>query len=266
MKTRRDSAPMRARLGFSMPELLVVVVLGVLLIFALQQTIVSQRRYYSAQRAAAQRHETLRVASAVLSGALREANIPGGDVDILAPGRVRVRMPVGLALVCGTDASGRRVGAVHLDGQWAAGVGDSVLIERSAGWSAHAINALTGPVAQVPCVAAAGAVLLLDQNVPDAVAGSAARAYRSQLFEVASDGTDDWLYRQDGPRLDLLLGPLDGPQGFQVWFEDGAGVVLPGPAGAERIGLRLVARAKEPPLGSSSRRDTLAITFSGRNR
>jgi prepilin-type N-terminal cleavage/methylation domain-containing protein len=252
--------------GFSMPELLVVIVLGVLLIFALQQTIMSQRRYYGAQRAAAQRHETLRVASAVLSSALREANIPAGDVAILAPGRVRVRMPMGLAFVCGIDITGQRVGAVNLEGRWVAGVGDSVLIQRSGAWSAHAITTLSGPVVQVPCVASGGAVLQLDQNVPDVVVGSAARAFRSHVFEVASDGTDDWLYRVDGAQRDLLLGPLDGAQGFQVWFEDGGGTVLPGPAGAERLGVRVVARASEPPLGASSRRDTLAVTFTGRNR
>lgn len=252
--------------GFSMPELLVVVVLGVVVLFALQQTILSQRRYYASQRAAAQRHETLRIASAVLSSAFREANIPGGDVDITGPGRVRVRMPVGLALICGTDNAGQRVGAVKLEGRWVAGPDDSVLVHRTGGWSAHSLGNLGGPVNQVPCVAGGGSVLRLDQNVPDVVTGSAARAYRSHLFEVASDGTDHWLYRVDGAQRDVLLGPLAGAQGFQVWFEDAGGTVLPGPAGAERVGFRVLAGASEPPLYANGRVDTLAVTFTGRNR
>lgn len=252
--------------GFSMAELLVVVVLGVLLIFALQQTILSQRRYYSAQRAAAERHETVRISSAILSSALREVNIPGGDVAILAPGRIRVRMPLGLAAVCGTDLTGQRVGIVNPTGRWVAGSADSVLIQRSGVWSAHPVNALSGPVAQVPCVATGGAVLQLDQNVPDVVVGSGARAFRSQILEVESDGTTWWLYRQDGVQQDLLTGPLDGAQGFQAWYEDAAGTVLPGAAGAERVGIRVVARALEPGLNASDRTDTLELTFTGRNR
>ena len=254
------------RRGFSMPELLVVVVLGVLLIFALQQTILSQRRYYRAQRSAAERHETLRLSSAVLSSALREVNIPGGDAVILGPGRIRVRMPLGLAAVCGTDAAGQRVGIVNLDGRWVAGAADSVLIQRTTGWSAHAINTLSGPVAQVPCVATGGAVLRLGQNVPDVVVGSGARAYRSQIFEVASDGTTWWLYRQDGAQRDLLTGPLAGAQGLQLWYEDATGTVLPSAAGAQRVGVRVVALASEPPLYASNRTDTLELTFTGRNR
>ncbi|HSG48954.1 MAG TPA: prepilin-type N-terminal cleavage/methylation domain-containing protein [Longimicrobiales bacterium] len=255
-----------ARRGFSMPELLVVVVLGVLLIFALQQTIMSQRRYYGAQRAAAERHETMRISSAVLSSALREVNIPGGDVAILAPDRFRVRMPLGLAAVCGTDAAGQRVGIVNPDGRWVAGAADSVLIQRAGGWSAHAITSLTGPVVQVPCVATGGAVLQLDQNVPDVVVGSGARAFRSQVFEGASDGAIWWLYRQDGAQRDLLTGPLAGAQGLRAWYEDAGGTVLPGPAGAQRVGIRVVARALEPLLYVSNRTDTLELTFTGRNR
>lgn len=266
MKTRPPRGHPGARRGFTLPELLVVVVLGALLVVAFQQTIMVQRRFYAGQRAAAERHETLRFASAVLGSALREANIPAGDVAVLAPGRVRVRMPVGLAFVCGTDVSGQLVGAVRLEGRWVAGAGDSVLVLRSGAWSAHALTGLSGPAIQVPCLAAGGAALQLDQNVPDVTTGSAVRAFRSQVFEVASDGTDDWLYRVDGAQRDLLLGPLDGPQGFQVWFEDAAGTVLPGPTGAERVGLLVVARAKEAPLGASTRRDTLAVTFTGRNR
>lgn len=255
-----------SQMGFTLTELVVVVSLGVLMIFALQQALIGQRRYYAAQKAVTQRHETLRFASAVLGSALREANIPGGDVDILGPGRVRVRMPVGLAFVCGADASGQRVGAVGLEGQWTAGIGDSVLVQLAAGWSAEAINVLSGPVNQVACVQLGGSVLQLGRRVPDVVAGSPARAFRSVVFEIATGGTDYWLYRTDGAQRDLLLGPLDGVAGFQVWFADALGGPLPGPLGAERVGVRVIATAQNPPIAVSNRRDTLVMTFTGRNR
>jgi prepilin-type N-terminal cleavage/methylation domain-containing protein len=256
--------PSAARRGFTMTELLVVITLSVLLVYALQRTVVSQRRYYAAQEAVSERHETIRIASAILSSALREANLPRGDVDILAPGRVRVRMPLGLAFACGTDGA-LRVGVVRVEGRWVAGAGDSVLIRRAAGWDARRLVLLGGPVPGVPCVASGGSVLTLDQIVADAVAGSAARAYRSQIFEIAAAGTDYWLYRVDGAQRDLLAGPLDGATGFQAWYEDAAGAVLPGPLGAQRVGMRVIARAYQPVPGSN-RRDTLRLTFTGRNR
>lgn len=254
-----------ARMGFSMPELLMVVAIGALLVVVLQQALVGQRRFYDSQRAAVQRHETLRLAMATMGSPLREANVARGDVGILAPGRVRVRMPLGSAFVCGTDANGSRVGAVDMQGQWNAGVADSVLILRSGVWSAEGISRLQGTDRRVPCVAAGGAVFRLDRRVPNVDLGTAARAFRSYIFEVDTDGLFFWLYRWDGAQRDLLLGPLDGPTGFQVWYEDAQGVVLPGPVGAERVGIRFVARSMNPFPVAGERTDTLVMTFGGRN-
>jgi prepilin-type N-terminal cleavage/methylation domain-containing protein len=264
MKRRRPSAA--PRLGFSMPELMVVVVLGAVLVLVLEEALVGQRRFYAAQNAVVQRHETLRFAQAVLSSSLREANLADGDVAVLAPGRMRVRVPFGLAFVCGTDATGQQVGVVGLDGRWVAGAGDSVLIRRSGAWSAHALTAVQGPSAQVPCVAGGGGVLRLDVAVPDVTVGSAARAFRSHLFEVDTALGGYGLYRTDGASRELLLHPLDGVGGFTAWYEDAQGTVLPSVVGAARVGVEVVARAVDAPGVSSARPDTLVMTFGGRNR
>ena len=255
-----------ARAGFSMPELLVVVAVGALLIIALQQAVIVQRRFHEAQRTAAQRHETVRFAMAILGSALREADVARGDVEILAPGRVRIRMPLGLAFVCGTDNNGSRVGAVDMQGQWNAGIADSVLILRGGAWSAEGIGQIGGPDRRVDCVAVTGAVLRLDRRVPDADLGHGVRAFRSYVFEIDTDGVFYWLYRWDDVQRELLLGPLDGPTGFEAWYEDGLGTVLPGPAGAERVGVRVVARAEHPLPTAFPHTDTLVMTFGGRNR
>ena len=263
--TRSTRCASTARRGFSMPELVVVVTMGALLVIAMQQAVIGQRRFYASQRSAAQRHETLRLAMATLASPLREANVARGDVDILAPGRVRVRMPLGSAFVCGVANRGNRVGAVASSGQWNAGVADSVLILRAGAWSAEEINRLRGPDRRVECVSGGGAVLRLDRRVPDVDLGTAARAFRSHIFEIDTDGQFYWLYRLDGAQRDLLLGPLDGPTGFQVWYEDAQGVILPGPAGAERVGVRIVARSLDPSPPPGQRIDTLVMTFGGRN-
>ncbi len=264
-RTRPPRLHSGAHTGFSMPELIMVVVIGALLVMVLQQALVGQHRFYDSQRAAVQRHETLRLAMAIMSSPLREANVARGDVGVLGPGRVRVRMPLGSAFVCGTDANGSRVGAVDMQGQWNAGVADSILILRSGVWTAEGISSLGGPDRRVDCVAGGGAVLRLDRRVPDVDLGTAARAFRSYVFEVDTDGLFFWLYRWDGAQRDLLLGPLDGPTGFQVWYEDAQGVVLPGPVGAQRVGIRFVARSMNPFPVAGERTDSLVMTFGGRN-
>lgn len=254
------------RAGFSMAELMVVVALGVLIIFALQQGVVTQRRYWAAQGAASQRHETARVAMAVLTSALREVNLANGDAAILAPARLRVRMPLGLGQVCGTDATGDRLGIVAAEGRWVAGSGDSVLVRRTGGWTAEALTAITGPTAQVPCVATSGTAARLGRPALDALPGAAARPFRSVVFELAVDPAagGSWLSRVDGAQRDALAGPLHATAGFGVWFEDAAGSVVASPASAARVVVRIV--TAPPAGGAGSRQDTVTLSFGGRNR
>lgn len=265
MSTILPSGPRAPRRGFTLPELMVVVALGALILFALQQGIVTQRRYWAAQRGVTERHETARAAMAVLTAALREANLAGGDVAILAPGRIRTRMPLGLGLVCGTDAAGARLGVVAADGRWAAGAGDSVRILRAGGWSAERVTALSGPVAQVPCVATGGTVATLGRPALDVVVGSGARPFRSVVFEVGPDAGASWLFRVDGAVHEPLVGPLDPASGFRVWYEDARGVEVASAAAASRVGVRLVTAAAAG-AAASIRTDTLTLTFGGRNR
>jgi hypothetical protein len=244
----------------------VVVVLSALLVVVLEEALMSQRRFYQAESDVTQRHETIRFALAVLGSSLREANVADGDVDILAPGRVRVRVPYGLAVVCGTDATGQQVGAVALEGRWVAGTGDSVLVQRSGAWSAHALTAVQAPTPQVPCLATGGAILRLDMAVPDVSPGTAARAFRSHVLEIDTAYGGYGLYRVDGPSRELLLHPLDGAGGFRAWYQDAQGVVLPSAVGAARVGVEVIARSDGAPGLGATRVDTLVMTFGGRNR
>lgn len=259
------SAPRRAPGGFSLPELTVVLALGMLVVFALQQAMVSQRRFYAAQQVAVRRHETTRVAMAVLTSALREASVPRGDAVVLGPSSLRARMPLGTGLACGTDAAGQRIGLSAREGRWAAGAGDSVLVLSSSGWRAEAVAALEGPGPLVPCVPAGGTTVRLARSVPGVVHGAALRSFRSHVLEEAIADGSPWLTRRDGGAVDLLAGPLDAPLGFRTWYVDAAGAETSDPAAAERIGVWLVAA---PPAGAppgQARRDTLRLTFGGRN-
>ena len=264
MRTRQRYAGVGAD-GFSMAELIVVTVISVVVLLALVQALLAQRRFYQSQGAVIERNETIRHGIAVLGSAFREANLANGDVAILAANRVRVRMPYGLAVVCGTDNNGSRIGIVELAGRWT--VGDSVLVDRdTAGVYGDLIDRIDPIGNRVPCTLGGGAILRLDQRVPDAEPGTAVRAFRSHLFEVGSQAGRSWLFRVDGPTRDLLLGPIDPAQGFQAWYEDTQGLPVASPLNAERVVVRVIAISLRPPTGPVARTDTLLMTFGGRNR
>lgn len=259
------SAPRRSTGGFSLPELMVVLALGVLVVFALQQTVVSQRRFYTAQHDVVRRHETTRVALAVLTAALREANLARGDAVVAGPATVRVRMPLGAGFACGADAAGQRVGLTVREGRWASGVGDSVLVLGAAGWTAEAVAALESASPQVLCVPAGGTVVRLVRAVPGVVPGSAVRAFRSHVLEVRVAGGTPWLARSDGAAVDLLAGPLAPVGGFRAWYVDTVGVATADPARAARVGVSVVTGPRPGSLPGRSRQDTLVLTLGGRN-
>lgn len=252
--------------GFSLPELTVVLALGVLLVFVLQQALVSQRRFHQAQQEAVRRHETVRVSLAVITSALREASLSRGDAVVLSPGSVRIRMPLGYGFVCGSDGTGRRVGLAWFHGRWAAGAGDSVLVMGPGGWAVEAISAIEGPGPQVACVPEAGAMVRLARPVAGLAPGYPARAFRSQILEVQSADGERWLARRDGAGSDLLVGPLDADLGFRAWYVDEIGAETSVLAEAVRLGVVVVTGSSTAWPGGGSRRDTVQFSIGGRDR
>lgn len=253
-----------SRAGFSLPEMLTVLALAAVVLVALQQALVGQLRFHESQRAVSERNESVRNAMAVLGTTLREASVSGGDMEILASNRLRARVPHGSAVVCGADNNGLRVGIVDPRGQWV--VGDSVIVRRGSGRHVDRISRIDPASPQVPCALEdGGSIVRLDQQVADVVTGSGARTFRSQVFEsVARDGVQ-WLYRTDGTWQDLLVGPLDGADGFTVWYEDVTGAEVADLASADRVAVRVIARGPDVRGAAPLIRDTLLMRFGGRN-
>lgn len=259
-----SASPLRRRDGFTFTELLVVVALGAVILVALQQLLFRQLRFHESQRAVSERNESVRYAMAVLGTTLREASVSGGDVEVLAPDRLRARVPHGHAVVCGAANPGGQVGIVDPRGRWA--VGDSVILTRDSGRHVDRIARIDPAGPQVPCsLTGPGSVVRLDQPVPDVVPGSGIRAFRSHVFEGTTGGGAGWLYRTDGARTDLLVGPLDAADGFSVWYEDGTGAQVADRADAERVAVRVVARGPDVRGVTPLLRDTLLLRFGGRN-
>lgn len=97
------------RSGFTLVELLVVMVVGMVLVGAAYQSLMIQQRGYRTTSDVVTDQDALRVALAVLEAELREiatlddGTIGGSDLLMVSPDSVRVRAPRKLAFVCGPN-------------------------------------------------------------------------------------------------------------------------------------------------------------------
>ncbi len=93
------------RRGFTLVELIVVVVLGALVIAASMEVLITNQRTYTAQSAQIQGQEATRAALDVLWGELRELSTRGGDLLGMGTDTMAVRVMRNLGIVCNSDTT-----------------------------------------------------------------------------------------------------------------------------------------------------------------
>ncbi|NNM03492.1 MAG: prepilin-type N-terminal cleavage/methylation domain-containing protein, partial [Gemmatimonadetes bacterium] len=81
----------QGRRGFTLVELLVVLVLGTFILLATYQTLATNTRVYAANSARTLGQQALRAGVAVLSGELREISPREGDLIEMGPDSLRIR-------------------------------------------------------------------------------------------------------------------------------------------------------------------------------
>lgn len=218
---------LRSTAGFTIPELLVVLTIGGLVVASIIGVVIPQYRDYSRQQELASLRGSLRDALSLIGSELRMLSAAEGDLVEITPNSVVIRSVQGIGVVCDTvPASQPTYGIAHVSGGSKPTVGDSALVYAygSEGlsddaWTAFRIQGLSGGGLKTTfgCAWGGDTVAELRLELAGDTAGiglgSPLRAFRRTEFALFSADGRWWLGRQEGSSsgFDLLAGPMASP-------------------------------------------------------
>lgn len=248
------------RAGFTLVELLIVAVLGVVILIATYEVLVTNQRTYMAQQAQIQAQQSVRSGVDVLFGELREVSPAGGDLKEMASDSVQVRVMRKFGVACQVDLSGDPSITAYTPGDWFES-GDSVVVFADADTMRidddvyhHAqLNAgdntqVCGPKrAQILRFPGMGPAFRFDSVWP----GAPIRSYEWLTFGIYQVDGDWYLGRHaagDDPAP--LLGPLssksDGGLSFEYLDQDGNSTATPTDVRQIQVTLRTPGEVRGP--------------------
>ncbi len=249
--------------GFTLVELLIVSVLGVVVAGATYQMILTSQRAYTIQTAQIQGQQTVRAGIDILFGELRELSGTEGDILTMSSDQIEVRVMRAFGLVCNTSATGSPI-VVKKIGRFFA-VGDSIVVfadnDRNV---ASDDTILSGAVASITeaetCTGTDTAQSLV---VPDLVAalandtvrlGAPVRGFAIYTYGLYTVNGDYYLARKSGGITEPLVGPLS-ESGVSFTYMDSDGNVTTNARAVSQIEVTLRSRSKvineRGPVGDS---------------
>jgi type II secretory pathway pseudopilin PulG len=267
----------RGRLGLTLVELLVGLVLLGLTGAAILRLAVSQTHFHVALTRRIEARRALRESIDLLRTELRGVAPADGGIVVAEPERLDVRSPLGFTVICAIDST-RTVVSIppRLPGagltSWIAApeVGDTLLVYASADhpdsarWHAHVLSAplrrggacpVAGGLVASPAESAAVLALHLAPPLASAVApGAVMRVVRRTSYQLYRSGDGRWYL---GVRDCLAtraepcgaLQPVTGPlatDGLQIAYRDSSGAAVDDPRRVVRLDITL--RARSPTL------------------
>lgn len=243
------------RRGFSLIELIVGLVVGLMVLTGVVQLMVVQGKGYRKQREVIDIRETAREATALLTWDLRQSVLGGSGPSVMTAGTVALRSPRGLGTICARHATLPRYGLWKTGGNIAATVDDSALVYQLGRdkWTALKISAIGTPAAMgVTACAWPGA------RPPDVVVefvvntrtdtsfikvGAPFRGFRRVQYTEFNQNGRWWLGRKVGAAAtyDQLTGPLVAPVsgGLAFAYYDTLGAVTTNPTALGSVAFTL---------------------------
>jgi len=223
------------RSGFTLVELLVVVVLGGLMLLAIYQVLITNSRTYAVNNAQIQGQQSLRAGMDLLFSELREVSSDQGDIVAMGTDSVTIRTPRAFGLVCATDytLTPPRVTAYRIGPP--VQVGDSIFIFADnipdlASDDVWLTRVVQNVDTTATCAGAPGQTLTVTNlaSTGDTVrVGAPLRAFDTYTYGLYDFSGESYLGRRlstaRGP--DPLVGPLIPTRGVSFRYLDSLGVV-----------------------------------------
>ncbi len=268
------------RLGFTLVELLVVLVLGSLVLLAGYQTLATNTRVYAANTARAQGQQTLRAGVDILFGELREISTQGGDLLEMESHSLKIRAQREYGLVCAVDYSSSPVRITSYIVGPAFQAGDSIFVfhdndpdlSSDDEWFVGLVTAVTqnttcggGPsqALSIPMLRTTATA-----SPPDTVrVGAPIRGFDTYTFGQYSIGEESFLARleegSDGP--DPLVGPVLPSGGVSFRYLDTRGQVTTNPTDVAQIEVTLRYESEMRDFQSEQISDSVVVRVYPRN-
>ena len=251
----RPPAVRDGRYGFSLIELLVGLVIGMIVLSGVVQMMIVQGRGYRKQREVLDVRETGREAAALLAWDLRQSVVGGSSLATMGAGTAALRSPRGLGTICAKHALLARYGLWKTGGNILAGVDDSALVYQLGRdkWTPLKITAVGTPAAMGVIACAWPGARPPDVVVEFAVGtktdtsylkiGAPFRGFRRVEYAEYQLNNRWWLGRKVGAATsyEQLTGPLVSPaaNGLAFAYYDTLGAVTTNPAAVGSIAFTL---------------------------
>jgi prepilin-type N-terminal cleavage/methylation domain-containing protein len=243
------------RAGFTMIEILVALVSGLVVLGGVYTLMIGQGRGFGKQREVIDIRETARGATALLSWDLRHAASGGSPFIVMGINTVTLRSPQGVAVICGKHATLPRYALWKSAGNVLATTDDSALVYQVNlnTWRPLRITAVGTPAAMGVATCAWPGARVPDMVVEFAVSvaadtsgiriGSPFRDFRRVEYSEYQLNSRWWLGRKVGAAAsyEQLTGPLLSPglNGLQLAYYDSLGVATANVANVRSVAVTL---------------------------
>jgi len=238
--------------GFTLVELLIVAVLGMVVVGATYQMILTSQEAYTVQIAQMQGQQTVRGGIDILSVELRELSAVEGDILIMDPDKVKVRAMRSFGLVCNTNASGSPILVKKIGRYFTSGDSIVVFADNDPDISSDD-TILSGVVTAISlgqtCTGTDTAQSLMVPDLATALAndtvrlGAPVRGFTIYTYGLYLQNGEYYLARESGGTTEPLVGPLS-PNGVSFTYMDSNGVVTTDPTAVSQIEATLRSRSK----------------------
>ena len=243
------------RAGFTIIELLVGLVVGLIVLGSVVQLMIVQSRGYRKQREIIDIRQTAREAGALLAGDLRQARVGESPLAAMGANSIALRSPRGMGTICAKHATLARYGLWKTGGNIFAGADDSALVLQLGRdkWTPLKITAVGTPAAMgVPACAWPGArppEIVVEFAVGTKTdtsyikVGAPFRNFRRVEYAEYQLNSRWWLGRKVGAAgsYEQLTGPLVAPasNGLAFTYYDTLGAVTTNPAAVGTVAVTL---------------------------